>query len=78
MTRGIGYDALGSDLFEPITELPDYYLTRVEYGLLQRHADEITDLIACERIAELDSGSGRNPHTADGLCRAPSGHLPSH
>jgi len=31
------YDARGSELFEAITELPEYYLTRTELALLQRH-----------------------------------------
>ncbi|MGH3886694.1 MAG: L-histidine N(alpha)-methyltransferase [Pseudonocardiaceae bacterium] len=63
-----GYDALGSDLFESITELPTYYLTRVEHGLLQRHAEEIADLIGCERIAELGSGSAKKTHTLLAAC----------
>jgi len=35
------YDAIGSDLFEQITELPEYYLTRTERGILERYAGEI-------------------------------------
>jgi L-histidine N-alpha-methyltransferase len=54
-----GYDALGSELFESITELPTYYLTRVENALLQRHVAEIADLMGCGRIAELGSGSAK-------------------
>lgn len=55
----LGYDEVGSGLFEQITELPTYYLTRVERGLLERHAPEIAELLACERIAELGSGSAK-------------------
>lgn len=55
----LGYDAVGSDLFEQITELPTYYLTRVERGLLERHSPEIAELLACGRIAELGSGSAK-------------------
>ncbi|MGH3832669.1 MAG: L-histidine N(alpha)-methyltransferase [Pseudonocardiaceae bacterium] len=55
----LGYDAVGSDLFESITELPGYYPTRVEHGLLQRHAEEIAELVGCGRIAELGSGSAK-------------------
>lgn len=51
-----GYDELGSELFEQITELPTYYLTRVERRLLCRHAAEIATLIDCGRVAELGSG----------------------
>ena len=36
-----GYDDLGSQLFEEITELPTYFLTRVERSLLEVHAAEI-------------------------------------
>jgi L-histidine N-alpha-methyltransferase len=77
-----GYDALGSELFESITELPDYYLTRVEYGLLQRHAEEIADLIGCERIAELGSGSAkktrlRSWRPASSVVRPPTFRLTS-
>ncbi|GCD93071.1 L-histidine N(alpha)-methyltransferase [Embleya hyalina] len=63
-----GYDALGSDLFESITELPDYYLTRVEHGLLDRHAAEIADLIGCGRIAELGSGSAKKTRLLPAAC----------
>ncbi|WP_043821054.1 L-histidine N(alpha)-methyltransferase, partial [Rubrivivax gelatinosus] len=34
------YDAEGSRLFERICELPEYYPTRTELALLDRHADE--------------------------------------
>lgn len=55
----LGYDAVGSDLFEQITELPTYYLTRVERDLLERHSPEIAELLACGRLAELGSGSAK-------------------
>src|SRR3984957_16254782 len=35
------YDEAGSDLFEQITELPEYYLTRTERGIFAAHAEEI-------------------------------------
>lgn len=35
------YDDEGSRLFEAITALPEYYLTRTERGLLEQHADDI-------------------------------------
>ena len=35
------YDALGSKLFEAICELPEYYPTRTEAGIFERHAGEI-------------------------------------
>jgi L-histidine Nalpha-methyltransferase len=52
------YDEVGSALFEEITELPEYYLTRVETGLLEslktQLADEIPEL---SLIVEPGSGS---------------------
>jgi L-histidine N-alpha-methyltransferase len=33
------YDEAGSDLFEQITELPEYYPTRTEISILNQHAD---------------------------------------
>ncbi|MFC9859229.1 MULTISPECIES: L-histidine N(alpha)-methyltransferase [unclassified Streptomyces] len=63
-----GYDARGSDLFELITELPDYYLTRVEYGLLQRNAGEIADLIGGGPIAEMGSGSAKKTRLLLAAC----------
>ena len=54
-----GYDEVGSALFEQITALPTYYLTRAERGLLHRHAPEMAELLDHERIAELGSGSAK-------------------
>jgi L-histidine N-alpha-methyltransferase len=38
------YDETGSDLFEQITRLPEYYLTRTERALFATHAEQILDL----------------------------------
>jgi L-histidine Nalpha-methyltransferase len=54
------YDEAGSHLFEEITELPEYYLTRTERSILAGHAGEIVALAADGlrlRIAELGAGS---------------------
>ena len=51
------YDAAGSQLFERITELPEYYPTRCELGILRDHAAEIADLIP-EDAALVEFGSG--------------------
>lgn len=51
------YDAAGSALFERITELPEYYLTRAEHALLDKYAPVIlTDMQPVE-IVELGAGS---------------------
>src|SRR5258708_27273920 len=52
------YDATGSALFERITELPEYYLTRTERALLTKYADEILELASAGKsvsISELGS-----------------------
>lgn len=63
-----GYDALGSRIFEEITELPNYYLTRVEDGLLRSHADEIADELDTPWIAELGSGSAKKTRVLLSAC----------
>ncbi|MEV6660579.1 L-histidine N(alpha)-methyltransferase [Nocardia fluminea] len=51
------YDARGSELFERITELPEYYPTRTERALLERVVGEIAAAAHAEVLVELGSGS---------------------
>ena len=51
------YDARGSELFEEITRLPEYYLTRAETAILERRAGEIAEQSLCESLVELGSGT---------------------
>lgn len=51
------YDARGSELFEQITELPEYYPTRTEAALLARCVGEIAFLSGADTLVELGSGS---------------------
>src|SRR5689334_5352129 len=52
------YDHQGSLLFERITELPEYYLTRTERGILGEYADEIiSEAGNPEMLVELGAGS---------------------
>jgi len=51
------YDDLGSTLFEAITLLPEYYLTRAETEIFRRSGQEIIDLVGPARLVELGSGS---------------------
>jgi L-histidine Nalpha-methyltransferase len=52
------YDRRGSELFERITELPEYYPTRAERRILELHADEICAAARCPAtLIELGSGS---------------------
>lgn len=54
------YDAVGSALFEVISLLPEYGLTRAGERILRRHAEDITAQVAGPVVvAELGSGSGR-------------------
>ncbi|WP_157203379.1 L-histidine N(alpha)-methyltransferase [Methylomicrobium agile] len=54
------YDAEGSQLFDRICELPEYYLTRTEIGLLERYGDQIAGAVGPEAVLfELGSGSSR-------------------
>jgi L-histidine N-alpha-methyltransferase len=51
------YDARGSELFEQICELPEYYPTRTEREILQRHADGMIRRTRAGELVELGSGS---------------------
>jgi L-histidine N-alpha-methyltransferase len=51
------YDARGSELFEAITRLPEYYPTRAEAEVLAGRADEIAALTGAHTLVELGSGS---------------------
>ena len=54
------YDAAGSILFDQITELPEYYVTRTEHAILERNAEEIISRAAGKdalSLVELGAGS---------------------
>jgi L-histidine N-alpha-methyltransferase len=51
------YDDRGSALFEQITELPEYYLTRAETEILEQHSDELADITRPQVIVELGAGA---------------------
>jgi dimethylhistidine N-methyltransferase len=52
------YDRRGSELFEEITRLPEYYPTRTEKALLERYSGEIAALVGQgEAVVEFGSGS---------------------
>jgi dimethylhistidine N-methyltransferase len=54
------YDDLGSALFEAITRLPEYGLTRAEERILRRHSGDIADCLRAHGlVVELGSGSGK-------------------
>jgi len=51
------YDKRGSDLFEEITLLPEYYPTRAERSILVAHAGDIARRTGAHTLVELGSGS---------------------
>lgn len=71
------YDADGSALFDAITRLPEYYLTRAEMEILQRHAGEIAGRIGPEaRLIELGSGSSIKVRLLLDAMERPAAYLP--
>jgi len=65
------YDDVGSALFEVISHLPEYGLTRADERLLRRHADEIVDRLSGPvAVAELGSGTGKKTRwLLEAFCR---------
>ncbi len=65
------YDDVGSALFEVISHLPEYGLTRADERLLRRHSSEIVDRVKGPvAVAELGSGSGRKTRwLLEAFCR---------
>jgi len=62
------YDARGSELFEEITRLPEYYPTRAEREILIDRADEIARAAGPRTLIELGSGSSdKTRHLLDAL-----------
>ena len=51
------YDSAGSELFDQITRLPEYYPTRAEAQILGMHADEIAAAAGADTLVELGSGT---------------------
>lgn len=56
------YDETGSALFEEITGLPEYYLTRTELGIMRSHIDEIVALVG-KQASLIEFGSGSSLKT---------------
>ncbi len=51
------YDARGSELFDQICELPEYYPTRTERSILEARAEDIVEMTGATELVELGSGS---------------------
>ncbi|MEO7177363.1 MAG: L-histidine N(alpha)-methyltransferase [Allosphingosinicella sp.] len=70
------YDLRGSELFEAITRLPEYYLTRIETALLERRCPDVAR-IAGPGQAVVEFGSGASVKTRILLAAAaPSAYVP--
>jgi dimethylhistidine N-methyltransferase len=71
------YDDFGSQLFERITELDEYYLTRTELAIMEQYAGEMAELLG-PRCLLIEYGSGSSTKTRlllDRLCD-PAGYMP--
>jgi L-histidine N-alpha-methyltransferase len=65
------YDARGSELFERICELPEYYPTRTERAILEDRADAIVETTGAGELVELGSGSAEKARILlDAMARA--------
>lgn len=71
------YDQRGSILFEEICRLPEYYPTRVEIALLERHAPELAMLAGpFASVVEFGAGSLRKVEILLDALVAPSHYIP--
>ena len=71
------YDARGSALFEAICEVPEYYLTRTEIGILETYAGAIAERIGPNcRLIELGSGASRKVRLLLNALEAPLAYVP--
>jgi L-histidine Nalpha-methyltransferase len=64
------YDSAGSRLFERISQLPEYYPTRTELGILREHAADIARLLP-DKAALVEFGSGASTKASILLAAAP-------
>jgi len=71
------YDETGAQLFQKICDLPEYYITRTELGILRLHAAEMADALG-ENIELIGLGTGAGTKTKILLeeLRHPSVYLP--
>jgi L-histidine Nalpha-methyltransferase len=71
------YDKHGSELFDRICSLPEYYPTRTELDLMEDHVGEVAALVG-ERAAVIEFGAGSSVKVRrllDGLCE-PAAYVP--
>ena len=71
------YDVRGSALFEQICDVPEYYLTRTEIGILETYAGAIAAQLGAHcRLVELGSGSSRKVRILLEALEMPAAYVP--
>ena len=71
------YDALGAELFERITTLPEYYLTRAELEILHAHVAELAELAGPHTaLVEYGSGAGVKVRLLLDTLHDPAAYIP--
>ena len=71
------YDHRGSELFEEITQLPEYYPTRTEIAILQHCAGEMAEVVGPNAtVVEFGSGSSRKTPILLGALDSPAAYVP--
>ncbi len=71
------YDDVGSELFEEITRLDEYYLTRTETEILRRHATEIAEFAGDHAVVlEFGAGAGIKTEILVDALRCPRLYVP--
>jgi dimethylhistidine N-methyltransferase len=71
------YDARGSELFQKICELPEYYLTRAELKILDRYAGEMANAVGPNiELIGLGTGAGTKTRILLEKLQAPVAYVP--
>lgn len=71
------YDPRGAELFDAICELPEYYPTRTEIGILRAHGPAMAEAIGPEALViEFGSGAGVKPRLLLDHLRDPCAYVP--
>src|SRR5688572_16415109 len=71
------YDEAGSQLFEQITTLDEYYPTRTEFAIMERHRAEMAQLMGPRwLLIEYGSGSSTTTRLLLDVIRKPAGYVP--
>src|SRR5215469_14374540 len=71
------YDDIGSQLFEQICELDEYYLTRTELAIMQAHTQEMAELLGPQcLLIEYGSGSSTKVCMLLDALQEPAGYVP--